>query len=99
MGRRAPGGWGGAPPAKPANEKEVTTGSDAAKATHTINPNPENLSPKEKAKAKPANAKVVTTGFGVESTGLDVENPKRTPSASTCEPVPYALTLRLIRCR
>jgi hypothetical protein len=32
MGRR--------PPAKPANEDGVTTGSDAAKPTQTINPNP-----------------------------------------------------------
>jgi hypothetical protein len=31
------------PPAKPANENEVTTGSDAAKPPPTINPNPENL--------------------------------------------------------
>jgi hypothetical protein len=66
----AAGAWGRRPPAKPANENEVTTGSDAAKPTHTINPNPnpENLSNKEKA--KPANANAVTTGFGVESTGL-----------------------------
>ena len=76
---RPPGAWGRRPPAKPANENEVTTGSDTAKPTPTINPNPENLSTKEKA--KPAHANVVTTGFGVESTGLDVENPKRIPSA------------------
>ena len=56
IGVRPPGAWGRRPPAKPANENEVTTGSDAAKPTHTINPNPnpENLSNKEKAKAKPA---------------------------------------------
>ncbi len=74
IGVRPPGAWGRRPPAKPANENAVTTGSDAAKPTHTINPNPnpENLSNKEKAKAtsKPANA--VTTGLGVESTGLEV---------------------------
>jgi hypothetical protein len=40
---------------KPAiNGNGVTAGSDAAKPAHTINPNPENLSHKEKAKAKPA---------------------------------------------
>ena len=79
IGVRPPGAWGRRPPAKPAKENEVTTGSDAAKPTHTINPNPENLPSKGKAKAtsKPANANAVTTGFGVESTGLDVENPKR----------------------
>jgi hypothetical protein len=43
IGVRPPGAWGRRPPAKPANEKEVTTGSDAAKRTHTINSNPENL--------------------------------------------------------
>ena len=61
----------------------VTTGSGAAKPPPTITPKPENPSAKENA--KPANAGVVTTGFGVESTGLDVENPKRIPSASACE--------------
>ena len=35
---RPPGAWGRRPPAKPANENEVTTGSDAAKPTPTINP-------------------------------------------------------------
>jgi hypothetical protein len=42
------------------------------------------LSNKEKVKAKPANANKVTTGFGVESTSLEVENPKRIRSASAC---------------
>jgi hypothetical protein len=85
---RPPGAWGRRPPAKPANENEVTTGSDAAKPASTVNlnpnPDPENLSSKGKAKAtsKPANA--VTTGFGVESTGLEVENLKRIRSASAC---------------
>jgi hypothetical protein len=66
---RPPGAWGRRPPAKPANENEVTTGSDEAKPTQTINPNPENLSSngKTKATSKPANANEVTTGFGVES--------------------------------
>jgi transposase len=91
-----PGAWGRRPPAKPANENGVTTGSDAAKPTHTINPNPENLSTKGKAKAKDAKpANVVTTGFGVESTGLEVENPKRILSASACEPFREAIELGL----
>jgi transposase len=77
----------------------VTTGSDAAKPTPTINPNPntENLSTKEKA--KPANANAVTTGFGVESTGLEVENPKQIRSASACEPFREAIKLGLSRGR
>ena len=107
IGVRPPGAWGRRPPAKPANENEVTTGSDAAKPTPTINPNPnpnpspnpENLSSKGKAKAKPANANAVTTGFGVESTGLEVENPKRIPSASACEPFREAIELGLSRGR
>jgi len=65
--------------------------------TPTINPNPENLSTKEQAKAKPANE--VTTGFGVESTGLEVENPKRIRSASSCEPFREAIELGLSRGR
>jgi hypothetical protein len=46
---------------------------------------PESLSTKGKAKAtsKPANA--VTTGFGVESTGLEV-NPTQIRSTGACEP-------------
>jgi hypothetical protein len=74
--RGAVAGRMGTAPAKPANANGVTTGSDAAKPTHTINPNPnpENLSHKEQAKAKPANANEGTTGFGVESTGLEVES-------------------------
>src|ERR1700677_4206550 len=60
---RTSGAWGRRPPAKPANENEVTTGSDAAKPASTVNPNPnpipnpENLSSKGTAKApsKPAN--------------------------------------------
>jgi hypothetical protein len=49
---RPPGAWGRRPPAKPANENGVTTGSDAAKPANPanpVNPNPENLSPKGKA--------------------------------------------------
>jgi hypothetical protein len=99
IGVRPPGAWGRRPPAKPANENEVTTGSDAAKPTPTINPNPntENLSNKEKA--KPANANAATTGFGVESTGLEAENPKRIRSASACEPFREAIELGLSRGR
>jgi len=66
IGVRTPGAWGRRPPAKPANEDEVTTGSDAAKPSHRINSNsnPKNLPSKGKAKAtaKPANADEVTTG-------------------------------------
>src|SRR3984893_14291202 len=62
VGVRPPGAWGRRGPSKPANE--VTTGSDAGQVERTVNPNPENLSTKAKAKrAKPANE--VTTGFGV----------------------------------
>ena len=77
----------------------MTTGSDAAKPTHTINPNPnpENLSHKEKA--RPAYANEVTTGFGVESTGLEVENPKRISSASACKPFREAIESGLSRGR
>ena len=39
IGIRPPGARGGRPPAKPANENEVTTGSEAIKPTPTINPN------------------------------------------------------------
>ena len=102
---RPPGAWGRRPPAKPANEDPVTTGSDATEPTQTINPNsnpntnPENLSTQGKAKAtaKPANA--VTTGFGTESTGLEEENPKRIRSASACEPFREAIELGLSRGR
>ena|ERR1700737_3466680 len=44
IGVRPPGAWGRRPPAKPANENEVTTGSDATKPTPTINPNPNTFS-------------------------------------------------------
>jgi hypothetical protein len=96
---RPPGAWGRRPPAKPANENQVTTGSDAIKPTQTINPNPnpENLSNNEKP--KPANANAVTTGFGVESAGLELENPRRIPSASACEPFREAIELGLSRGR
>ena len=41
----------------------------------------------------------MTTGFGVESTGLEVENPKRIRSASACEPFREAVELGLSRGR
>src|SRR6266851_6017046 len=74
IGVRPPRAWGRRPPAKPANETQVTTGSDATKSANTStntnpNTNTENLSTKGKAKAetaKPANENEVTTGFGVE---------------------------------
>src|SRR6202451_1222787 len=60
IGVRPPGAWGRRAPAKAANETEVTTGSDAAKPVNTVhldcdlnpnlNPNPENLPSKGKAK-------------------------------------------------
>jgi hypothetical protein len=50
IGVRLPGAWGRRPPAKPANENGVTTGSDAAKPANPVNPNPVNLSPKGKPK-------------------------------------------------
>jgi hypothetical protein len=49
--------------------------------------------------AKPANENEVTTGFGVESTCLEVGNPKRIPSASACEPFREAIELGLSRGR
>ena len=91
VGVRPPGAWGRRAPAKAANE--VTTGSDAGQVARTANPNPENLSTKEKAKAKSAKpANEVTTGFGVE---LEAENAKR----SVCEPFREAIELGLSRGR
>src|ERR1700733_7351754 len=99
IGVRPPGAWGRRPPAKPANENEVTTGSDVAKPANTVNPNPnpENLSAKEKAKtraAKPANENEVTTGSyvakpanaGEVTTGFGVE--LSTSEPQTPPPVP-----------
>jgi len=91
VGVRLPGAWGRRAPAKPANE--VTTGSDAGQVERTTNPNPENLSTKERAKAKGAKpANEVTTGFGVE---LEAANAKR----SVCEPFREAIELGLSRGR
>jgi hypothetical protein len=93
---RAPGAWGRRPAAKPANE--VTTGSDAAKLA-TVNPNPENLSIKGKAKATSKPANEVTTGFRAEGSASDAENPQPIPSTSFCEPYRDAIELGLSRGR
>ena len=102
IGVRPPGAWGRRPPAKPANENGVTTGSDAAKPASTVNPNPnpnpENLSTKGKAKArtaKPAIEEGVTTGFGVELSNSGQEPPQPVPSISLCEPFREAIELGL----
>jgi transposase len=100
IGVRPPGAWGRRPPAKPANENGVTTGSDAAKPANTVNPNPnpENLSTKGKAKArtaKPANENAVTTGFGADLSGSEHESPQPIPSISLCEPFREAIELGL----
>ena len=100
IGVRPPGAWGRRPPAKPANENGVTTGSDAAKPANTVNPNPnpENLSTKGKAKArtaKPANENAVTTGFGVELSDSERKRPIPVPSTSLCEPFREAIELGL----
>src|SRR5882724_3619255 len=100
IGVRPPGAWGRRPPAKPANENGVTTGSDAAKLANTVNPNPnpENLSTKGKAKArtaKPANENAVTTGFGVELSDSEHESSQPVPSISLCKPFREAIELGL----
>jgi len=100
IGVRPPRAWGRRPPAKPANDNGVTTGSDAAKPADTVNPNPnpENLSTKGKAKArtaKPANENAVTTGFGVELSDSEHESPQSVPSISWCEPFREAIELGL----
>jgi hypothetical protein len=93
---RRPGRPGGQGTAKPAIQ--VTTGSDRAKPAIPVNPNPENLSPKGKAKAKTSKPAIqVTTGFGVELSTSGIENPKCIPSASTCEPFREAIELGLSR--
>jgi predicted component of type VI protein secretion system len=94
IGVRPPGAWGRRPAAKPANE--VTTGSDATKPANTDkpNPNPENLSTKETAKAetsKPANKNEVTTGLGVELSDSRPKDPKRALPTSFCEPFRHVL--------
>ena len=94
IGVRPPRGWGRRPPAKPAHE--VTTGSDVAKSSNTVNHNPETPSNKEQAKtetSKPANE--VTTGFGVDLRGPGAANPKPILGASACEPFREAIELGL----
>jgi transposase len=98
IGVRPPRGWGRRPPSKPANE--VTPGSDAKKTAILVNPNPENLSNKGKAKAetaKPANE--VTTGFGVDLSASGGKSPEPIPSSSVCEPFREAVELGLSRGR
>jgi len=99
IGVRPPGAWGRRAPAKPANETEVTTGSDAAKPANTVNPNPnpENLSSKGKTKAtaKLANESEVITGFGVELSASEHQPPPLVPSTSLCEPFRDAVELGL----
>ena len=94
IGVRPPGAWGRRPPAKPANENGVTTGSDVAEPA---NPNPENLP--NKVKAKPANAGEVTTGFGVELSPAEPQTPPPVPSISLCEPFREAIELGLSKGR
>src|SRR5260370_41642851 len=93
------------PPAKPANETQVTTGSDATKPANTnpnTNTNTEILSKKGKAKAetaKPANENEVTTGFGVGLSDSRPKDPKRALSTSFCEPFRDVIELSLSRDR
>src|SRR5580658_2629823 len=97
IGVRPPGAWGWRPPAKPANENGVTTGSDAAKPANSVNPNPnpdsENLP--NGVKAKPANAGEVTTGFGVGLSASEPQTLPPVPSTSLCEPFREAIELGL----
>jgi hypothetical protein len=89
IGVRPPGAWGRRPPSKPANENGVTTGSDTAKPANSVNPKPENLP--SRVKAKPANAGEVTTGFGVELSASEPQTPPRVRSTSLCEPFREAI--------
>jgi hypothetical protein len=69
---------GTAPAGKTGQRRWGDPGSDAAKPASTVNPNPENLSTKGKAKArtaKPANENAVTTGFGAELSDSEQESP------------------------
>jgi hypothetical protein len=51
------------------------------------------------SEGKALHSERMSLGFGVESTGLEVENPKRIPSASACEPFREAIELGLSRGR
>ena len=99
-----PGRWRRESKAKPAIE--VITGSDAAKPAlpglagrPNLNPNPENLSPKGKAKATSKPAIQVITGFGVGWSRKASENSKGACSASACEPYREIIELGLSRDR
>jgi transposase len=99
-----PGRWRRESKAKPAIE--VITGSDAAKTAIPgfvdplkLNPNPENLSTRGKAKANSKPAIAVITDFGVGLSDKEPENSKGVGSASTCEPYREIIELGLSRDR
>src|SRR5256886_12135280 len=97
-----PGRWRRESKAKPAIE--VITGSDAAKPAipgfaDPLNPNPENLSTKGKAKANSKPAIAVITDFGVGLSDKEPENSQAMGSASTCEPYREIIELGLSRDR
>src|SRR5271165_5725651 len=112
---RPPGGWGRRAP-KPANE--VITDSGAVNqalpviADPNFNPNPKNLSNKEKAKSKPANAVITDSGppqpdeVGADSSpnasgepGPHAACPGHSPGSSACEAYREAIELGLSRGR
>jgi transposase len=64
-----------------------------------LNPNPENLSTKGKAKATSKPAIQVITDFGVGLSGKESENSRVVGSASTCEPYREIIELGLSRDR
>jgi hypothetical protein len=80
---------------------EVITGSEAAKAAFAgplnFNPNPENLSTKEKTTATSKAAIEVITGFGAGLSGQESENSKAAGSASACEPYREIIEVELSR--
>jgi hypothetical protein len=81
------GAWGRRPPARPTPRDQ-----------RRPQPQPQPRKPfilSNNTKAKPANANEATTGFGVESTDLDVVNPKRIGFARACEPFREAIGLDL----
>jgi len=97
-----PGRWRRESKAKAAIE--VITGSEAAKPAMPgsggpRNPNPENLSTKEKAKATSKPAIEVITDFGMGLSGKERENAKGVGSASRCEPYREIIELGLSRDR
>ena len=101
-----PGRWKREGKAKPAIQ--VITGSEAAKPAlpesggppnFNLNPDPENLSTKGKAKATSKPAIGVITDFGVGLSGKEPENSKAVGSASSCEPYREIIELGLGRDR